>query len=58
MAEEKKQEYYICPFSNAQKPRMCPAKHMNAGWKCPLERGSECAIGKIADILQQQKVGY
>jgi hypothetical protein len=58
MAEERRKEYFICPFSDVNKPRMCPAKHMNAGWKCPLERGSECAIWKIAEELESKRVGY
>ena len=58
MAEEKKKEYFLCPLGSKDKPRMCPAKHMNAGWKCPLEKGNECALWSIAAILERQKVGY
>lgn len=57
MPEEKK-EYYLCPFGDTSKPRMCPAKHMNAGWKCPLERGGECILVKMWEALQIQKAGY
>jgi hypothetical protein len=57
MAAEKK-EYFLCPFSDSTKPRMCPAKHMNAGWKCPAETDGECALYKIVELLRIQKVGY
>lgn len=55
---EQKKEYYLCPFGDTSKPRMCPAKHMNAGWKCPLERGGECIMVKMWEALQVQKAGY
>lgn len=58
MSEEKRQEYYLCPFSDTSKPKMCPAKHVNAGWKCPLERLSECSIYKMAEMLERQKTGF
>jgi hypothetical protein len=58
MAEEKKPEYFLCPFADTSKPRLCPAKHINAGWKCPLEKGSECAIWKMAEMLERSKGGY
>jgi hypothetical protein len=52
MAEERK-EYYLCPFGGSNKPRMCPAKHMDAGWKCPLEKDGECALAKFIEFLRQ-----
>ncbi|UCC11296.1 MAG: hypothetical protein JSW02_08040 [candidate division WOR-3 bacterium] len=57
MAEEK-QEYHLCPFGNTDKPRMCPAKHMDAGWKCPLERGNECAVLLIAFHMESRKAAF
>jgi hypothetical protein len=57
MAEPKK-EYYLCPFGDTSKPRMCPAKHAEAGWKCPLERNGECAVNQIAEHLQRVRAGY
>ena len=58
MADEKKQEYFLCPFGDTGKPRMCPAKHLNAGWKCPVERNGECALWKMAEHLERVKLGY
>ena len=57
MAEEKK-EYFLCPFGETSKPRLCPAKNINAGWKCPMEKGDECALAKIVDALTIIKSGY
>lgn len=57
MAEEN-QEYHLCPFGNTDKPRMCPAKHMDAGWKCPLERGGECAVLLIAFHMESRKAAF
>ena len=57
MADEKK-TYFLCPFSDSTKPRMCPAKHINAGWKCPAECDGECALYRIVEMLKIQKVGY
>jgi hypothetical protein len=53
-----KEEYYLCPMGNTDKPRMCPAKHMNAGWKCPWERAGDCAVTKIVEAIQKQKQGF
>jgi len=58
MAEERKTEYYLCPFSDSNKPRLCPAKHFNAGWKCPLEKGGECTLWRIVEYLERVRVGF
>ena len=53
-----KEEYFLCPMGNTDKPRMCPAKHMNAGWKCPWERAGECAVSRIVEVILKQKQGF
>ncbi|MGQ9465476.1 MAG: hypothetical protein ACUVQ3_08085 [bacterium] len=58
MSEERRTEYFLCPFGDTAKPRLCPAKHVNAGWKCPLERAGECSLWKLVELLERAKVGF